>query len=436
MQNLEKLIVRVEFIRVNYKMETAIRQRWFRLGILNLVLVAIFGALMRYKTAYSFPYFNQSFLLHAHSHFAFAGWISHILYTGLIILISNYLDKSLLRKYKALIILNLIAAYGMLIAFSVQGYKAVSITFSTLSIFVSFFFVVFFIKDSKYIPKGTTFKPWTIVGLLVNVISAVGPFSLAYLMASKNMNRDLTNSSIYFYLHFQYDGWFFFGSMALLVAMLPKATPNLNKYLTVFALAIVPTYILSILWIDLPQWLLTLAALAAFAQLIAWVLMLSKIRNTLKLHKQTMKSSEINIFFYVAALALTLKFLLQVLSANPGTGALVFSCRPIIIAYLHLILLGAFSMYLIAYGFYHNYYKTNSLAKIAFIYFFIGFFLNEILLVAQSSTWITLLPIPHINEFLFVAAFMLLLGAGLLLVSQLKRENNRNANAHAGIFKS
>ena len=396
------------------------RQKWFKIGVFNLMLVAAFGALMRYKTAHSFPFFNQSFLLHAHSHFAFAGWVSHILYSGLTILIATYIDEQKLKKYKILIVVNLISAYGMLVAFSAQGYKAISITFSTLSIFVSYFYALFFILDSKQIPKGTIFKPWAIVGLLINALSSIGPFFLAYLMATKNMNRDLTNSSIYFYLHHQYDGWFFFGSMALLVAMLPKSVPSLNKYLSVFAITIVPTYVLSILWIDLPKLLLVVATIAAFAQFIAWVLMLSKIWRYLKDFKN--KYASFYIFFYFAAAALTLKFLLQVLSSNQTVGDMVFSCRPIIIAYLHLILLGAFSMYLLAYGLYNNYLKANNLAKLAFVYFFFGFVLNELFLVAQSTSWVTLIPVPYINHGLLGAALTLLFGAGLFFISQIISE--------------
>lgn len=396
------------------------RQKWFKIGVFNLMLVAAFGALMRYKTAHSFPFFNQSFLLHAHSHFAFAGWVSHILYSGLTILIASYIDEQKLKKYKILIVINLISAYGMLVAFSAQGYKAVSITFSTLSIFVSYFYALFFILDSKQIPKGTTFKPWAIVGLLINALSSIGPFFLAYLMATKNMNRDLTNSSIYFYLHHQYDGWFFFGSMALLVAMLPKSVPSLNKYLSVFAITIVPTYVLSILWIDLPKLLLVVATIAAFAQFIAWVLMISKIWKYLKDFKN--KYASFYIFFYFAAAALTFKFLLQVLSSNQTVGDMVFSCRPIIIAYLHLILLGAFSMYLLAYGLYNNYLKANNLAKLAFVYFFFGFVLNELFLVAQSTSWVTLTPVPYINHGLLGAALTLLFGAGLFFISQIISE--------------
>ena len=396
------------------------RQKWFKIGVFNLMLVAAFGALMRYKTAHSFPFFNQSFLLHAHSHFAFAGWVSHILYSGLTILIATYIDEQKLKKYKILIVVNLISAYGMLVAFSAQGYKAISITFSTLSIFVSYFYALFFILDSKQIPKGTIFKPWAIVGLLINALSSIGPFFLAYLMATKNMNRDLTNSSIYFYLHHQYDGWFFFGSMALLVAMLPKSVPSLNKYLSVFAITIVPTYVLSILWIDLPKLLLVVATIAAFAQFIAWVLMLSKIWRYLKDFKN--KYASFYIFFYFAAAALTFKFLLQVLSSNQTVGDMVFSCRPIIIAYLNLILLGAFSMYLLAYGLYKNYLKANNLAKLAFVYLFFGFVLNELFLVSQSTSLVTLIPVPYINHGLLGAALTLLFGAGLFFISQIISE--------------
>ena len=158
--------------------------------------------MLRFIVIYPISFITYKNLLHAHSHFAFAGWVSHILYSGLTILIATYIDEQKLKKYKILIVVNLISAYGMLVAFSAQGYKAISITFSTLSIFVSYFYALFFILDSKQIPKGTIFKPWAIVGLLINALSSIGPFFLAYLMATKNMNRDLTNSSIYFYLHF------------------------------------------------------------------------------------------------------------------------------------------------------------------------------------------------------------------------------------------
>lgn len=49
---------------------------WVRLSLINLLLVALMGILMRYKIGFEFPLFNQKNIQHAHSHFAFTGWIS------------------------------------------------------------------------------------------------------------------------------------------------------------------------------------------------------------------------------------------------------------------------------------------------------------------------------------------------------------------------
>jgi|GEM_PF-4694984 len=78
--------------------------KWLRWALINLVLVALYGTLMRYKIAFNFPYLEQKNLLHAHSHFAFAGWISHVLYTGLAIIIGSVISEQKIKKYNLLIL--------------------------------------------------------------------------------------------------------------------------------------------------------------------------------------------------------------------------------------------------------------------------------------------------------------------------------------------
>src|SRR6187402_1722923 len=112
--------------------------RWLKLSFFNLTLIALIGVIMRYKIGFSFPFFDQKYLLHGHSHFAFAGWITHTLMVLLITDISGKSKNFNYRKYQILLCANLITAYGMLIAFPVQGYGFWSISFSTLSIFVSY----------------------------------------------------------------------------------------------------------------------------------------------------------------------------------------------------------------------------------------------------------------------------------------------------------
>ncbi|HTO14756.1 MAG TPA: hypothetical protein VLZ83_03255 [Edaphocola sp.] len=397
---------------------------WFRLGIFNLVLVAIWGTLMRYKIAFSLPFVDQKFLIHAHSHFAFTGWIAHILYTGLAMVLAPYIDESKHKKYTRILILNLISAYGMLIAFSLQGYKAASITFSTLSLIVAGIYTYHFIKDSLKVPaEKAAFLPWARTGLMINVFSSLGPFALAYLMVSKNMDPLMVNSSIYFYLHFQYDGWFLFGAVALIIALLPKDFPSLETYSHLWAITIIPTYILSILFWKFPLWLVLIAGISAAIQLYAWIMMIIRYVNYYKKKKVKDKvPSWLRFFFYTAAVCISLKFVLQLLSVLPGLTVLVFSCKPIIIGYLHLILLGAYTFFILAYSFHLGLLKSNSIAKFATYLFFFGFFLNELFLALQASTWVTHVFIPNGDKFLFVAAVTMLLGAIVLLIAQIKKE--------------
>ncbi len=153
-------------------MNTKALNKWFYFGLANLAIVALLGALMRYKIAFNFPFLQQKNLLHAHSHFAFSGWISQILFAGLLLIIFPYLDKAKHKKYHWLMGLNLVASYGMLIFFTLQGYKPISIIFSTLSIFVAVAFAIIYIKALKILPAEQPSKLSSIWGLLLNILSS------------------------------------------------------------------------------------------------------------------------------------------------------------------------------------------------------------------------------------------------------------------------
>lgn len=104
---------------------------------------------MRYKIGFEFPYFNQKYIQEAHSHFAFAGWITHTLYILLINFILHKIPTGYYKQYRALIITNLVCAYGMLLSFLIGGYGIISITFSAITIIVACFYAYYFINDLK-----------------------------------------------------------------------------------------------------------------------------------------------------------------------------------------------------------------------------------------------------------------------------------------------
>ncbi|NLR78226.1 hypothetical protein [Chitinophaga eiseniae] len=392
-------------------------RKWFRWGLLNLAIVALYGTLMRYKIAFSFPFLEQNNLLHAHSHFAFSGWISHVLYSGLAWMIAPFIASSQQKRYKWLILLNGVCSFGMLVAFTVQGYKGISISFSTLTIVIGLAFAYIFIRDAKYLPGKHPAKPWAIAGLLLNVLSSAGPFFLAYMMATKNIDHRFYLGSVYYYLHFQYSGWFFFGSMALAAAQFPAVIEGAGKYFRVFTITVIPTFFLSVLWTKLPFWLYAVTVAATVLQLLTWIGLLRRSWLTFR-QQPSIYPGWINFFFYAAALALTIKFLLQTVSVIPSLSQLVFGLRPIVIAYLHLVLLGVYSLFFIGYMLANDLIKTGKCTKVFSFAFFFGVLFNELFLAVQGFAAFFYMPVPYINEWLFTAALILLGSAGMLFVSQ------------------
>src|SRR5664279_5576581 len=114
--------------------------KWLSVAFFNLMLVGVLGCIMRYKIAYSLPFVDQKFLLHAHSHFAFSGWVTQ----ALMVLMIKYLCEKTLKnhfaKYRWILWASLISAYGMLFTFPFEGYALGSIIFSSASIFTGYFF--------------------------------------------------------------------------------------------------------------------------------------------------------------------------------------------------------------------------------------------------------------------------------------------------------
>ncbi|MCZ2222953.1 MAG: hypothetical protein LC122_04915 [Chitinophagales bacterium] len=398
-------------------------RKWFILGLISLVYVALYGSLMRYKIAFSFPFLDQKNILHAHSHFAFTGWISHILYSGLTLLMAPFISTKRATVYKRIIYLNLICSFGMLIAFTIKGYHIISMTFSALCIVASVLYSIVFITDARKVKEKRPAHIWAILGLLFNILSALGPMVIGYIIVTHNMDSRVYLASVYYHLHFQYSGWFFFGGLALIVNMLPRQlVASLSKHFTILACVVIPTFVLSILWTKPPMWLYIITVISAIIQLGAWILILIKGYKFLHGEENIHYPNWINIFFYASALAVTIKYTLQAVSVIPSLSHLVFGIRPIVIAYLHLVLLGIHSLFIIGYAFAKGFIKPTKFAKIASFSFLVGVILNELFLAIQGIGAFTYTPIPYINQLLLVAALTLFISATSLLISQINKE--------------
>jgi hypothetical protein len=400
-------------------------RRWLQVSFFNLMIVSFLGVLLRYKIAFSFPFLNQKYLLHGHSHFAFAGWITQALMALMVQYLARHQGDTVYKKYRFLLYANLVTAYGMLVSFPLQGYAFWSICFSTLSIFVSYSFAIRFWKDLNVMNLKSISHYWFKAALIFSVISSLGAFSLAFMMANKIMHEKWYLGAVYFFLHFQYNGWFFFAGMGLLVSVIEKMIPDEKKLINIFwlfCLACGPAYFLSALWMEIPLPVYWLVVLAAFAQVAGWALFVRLLLKNKELLVTGLLSGGRKLLL-LSAIALTIKFLLQLGSTHPALSQLAFGFRPIVIGYLHLVLLGVFTIFILGYTISMKFLRPGKYFMHGVWIFISGIMINEVLLMLQGVTGLSYNTIPYMNELLFITAIIMF--AGLLLLNRQMPEGKK-----------
>src|SRR5690554_1632269 len=395
---------------------------WLKFSVVNLFLVALIGTFLRLKVLTEFP-LQQKHFLHSHSHFAFAGWVSHTLMVLMVYYLKNKYETLPLTRYIKLIIANLVCSYGMLIFFIYQGYAAVSITFSTLSILVSYVFAYYFYKDSKHLISEAALK-WFQGGLFFYVLSSLGTFFLAYSMTAPKINFDVYFSSIYFYLHFQYNGWFLFACIGLFISLFKIGTPLLKKFNQMYYLlffATLVTYGLSILWLDISEIIYWIIAFFGLLQLLVWMqtqkLLVTNFKNEIKKQPKYLQ-----FILMIVAGCLLLKFILQFLLVFPSLATTAFGLRPVVIAFLHLVLLGIISLFLLYFIFVRQLLPAGKNTRFALLFFVFAVFFNELILTLQGLSGYLKFSLSNVNELLLLAALLLLSSAGLLSFLVLKKK--------------
>ena len=117
------------------------------------------------------------------------------------------------------------------------------------------------------------------------------------------------------------------------------------------------------------------------------------------------------VLFILCAIAFTIKLLLQAGSVIPSLSNLAFGFRPIVTGYLHLVLLGVITLFIIAYVISYRLIQVKPLTKTGVIVFVTGIFLNEALLMIAGIADMNYTPLPFLNELLLLAALILFTGA-------------------------
>lgn len=320
--------------------------RYVRIPLLYLFLGSLLGVFLRWQFIVPTPGIHYTFFLHAHSHIMFLGWIFNVLY---IALCHHHIPETKSRFFHYLFIVLQVLVVGMLISFPLQGYGFYSILFSTLHTLCVIVFIVKFFRQTK---DSTSVSVWFArIALLFFALSAAGPFSLGYLMSNGLGQSNLYYCSIYFYLHFQYNGFFLFGIFSLFFNLLERKEVSFDHssartFGWILAAACFPTYLLSILWAAPGMIVNIVAGIAAFIQFIALYILIELVIRNRSAIKKTINRSSV-CFLLITLAAFALKLLLQASSAFPGIAQMAYELRPVVIAYLHLVLIGIISLSLL-----------------------------------------------------------------------------------------
>src|SRR5690606_6400389 len=179
-----------------------------------------------------------------------------------------------------------------------------------------------------------------------------------------------------------------------------------NKAFRWLFISTLVTYMLSVLWLKIPVWLYVITIIFSVIQFAVWIGMLVLV---IRKKGEFLKSQPLFLQYFLkfAGLCLTLKFVFQLLSAIPSLSQFVFGVRSIIIAYLHLILLGVISLFLLYYVYANKFLTLNKTTKNGLISFAFGIFLNEFILAIQGMSAFGYILVPKINELLFGAALVM-----------------------------
>ncbi len=328
---------------------------------------------------------NYQFLLHAHSHVMLLGW----LFNGFLWLITNLYQELQSNKYwKWGVLVLQISILGMLVAFPIQGYALYSIFFSTLHIVVSVFLMVVFFRTTR-LKKGSShlLLQW---GWVFMLVSGAGPLALGPIIAMDMAKSDLYYCAIYFYLHFLYNGCFTFFALGVGVHSTIGTTEGnqLKKSIALLVVATILGAALSFLWAYGSVLMYAAGGVAVVLQVVAYYLIFKKFKVQLLSNIKHLKD---NLLLVTILVAIVLKIAVQSIGALPWVVKMQVEAHPITIAYLHLVFLGVFTLYLV--------YESQRMLKVNFSRWSKLSFI--FLLVATEL----LLVVPFILAYYFQIAF-------------------------------
>jgi len=385
--------------------------------LFNFLIAALMGLTLRYF--YLNPIaINYRFLTHAHSHVAMLGWAYLMLYCFYV----HYFVPEQKPIYSKLFWLTQIAVIGMMISFPFQGYAAISISFSTLHIFCSYYFVYRIWNDLQI--ENSFVKQLVKASLLFMVISTIGVWCLGPAVSLLGQASAFYQIAIQFFLNFQFNGWFLFAVLAIACHQLNiQPSENAKAFFKYLVLATVLTFALPIQWFASHPLLYWINGLGILLQLVSLFYFIKIIKRKFQTFKA--ETSLLVIRMYQFSLGcFIIKTTLQTLSIIPQFSSELFEHHNFIIGFIHLTMLGVISGFLFAFLLQSKTILPSSFISVGLSLFLLGFILTEAILFIQGAFYFLGIGLlPNYYSILFVVSIFLPVSIALILISYLKQKS-------------
>ncbi len=397
---------------------------WISLSLLNLFIVTVLGVILRSKAVFDLPAIDYNHLLNAHSHFAFGGWVTLALMALMVNAFASSKGGGLRKPYPFVFWSIFITTWGLLFTVPFSGYNTLSNYISTLFIFATYIFSWLFIRDIRKAKLSKTVILLSVASVICLVLSSVGPFTLAYLFATKSLNAVLYRDALFSYLHLQYNGFFTLAVFALLFQKIESKLPssaqkNVYRFSLLLVSSILPSMFLSYHWQDPGILIHIIAYSGSILVMLSFIWFLFVLRAMMQLYRSI--SPIIRFLGVLSISAFMLKTFLQSFTIFNFVGNLVFGDRPVIMAFLHLVFLGFVTIFLLAYFAQTGVLNTEkTFTRFALVVFTLGILVNEALLWTQGIDAMFIQGSDLFPWLLWGAGIWLFAGAALIGIARIK----------------
>lgn len=398
-----------------------------KIALIYFILAASFGVVLRSIHSFEIP-INYKFIVHTHSHIALLGWVYVVLTTLIQTLFLQSVEHN--KKYRKIFWFTQCTLIGMLLTFPFQGYALFSIIFSTLFLFASYWFFWFFLKHIKPEFKQLNSYKCIKAALWYMVLSSFGPWTLGIIMSTLGAESIWYKLSIYFYLHFQYNGWMVLALFGLFLYLLEQhqivlSKKKFKKFFLCINLGILLSFLLSTLFINPPLIFNFLGAIGAIFQLIAFGLLIKFTTNLIEKQNVSFSSLQTGMLKSIVFIFFV-KMALQLLTALPYFANLSFTYLDFTIGYLHWTFLGAISISLFLLLDYFRFIKMSM--KIYYIYL-LGFVLTEAFIFYKGVVgWLGFSLFENYYNILAIVSVLIPFSLIYLLVWNRKHSDSLNNN--------